>query len=83
MNIAGHSVTAKQIAALHALYRGLIEMQNGAPTVYGTNVHRQLDALADKRIIARTGMGDYMIPFDGPGAAIISATPDFPIGANL
>lgn len=78
--IAGHQVTPKQLVALHGIYKGLVK---GNATVYGVNVKRQLDALADKGIIARTGMGAYMIPWGSPGADIIAATPDFCISANL
>lgn len=77
--IAGHRITTKQLAALHGLYQGLVKADS---TVYGVNVKRQLDSLADKGIISRTAW-TYMIPFGSPGADIITATPDFGIAANL
>lgn len=78
--ITARDLTARQLAALHGLYKGLIKSN---ATLYGVNVKRQLDALADRGVIARTGMGAYMIQFDSPGEAIIRATPDFTISANL
>lgn len=78
--IAGHEITDRQLVALHGLYRGLLEPNN---TVYGVNVRRQLEVLADKGIIARTGMGAYMIPWGSPGEAIIDATADFTISAHI
>ncbi len=78
--IAGHSVTDHQLVALHGLHKGLVKSNQ---TVYGCNVRRALETLANKRIISRTGMGAYMIPFGSPGAAIIAATPDFTISQHL
>ncbi|GAA0583020.1 hypothetical protein GCM10010172_80050 [Paractinoplanes ferrugineus] len=78
--IAGHTITDRQLVALHGLYRGLVK-DNG--TVYGVNVRRALDSLADNGLITRTGMGAFMIPWDSPGAAIISATLDFVISEHL
>jgi hypothetical protein len=80
--IAGTTITTKQMAALHGLYQGLVKQRNGNPTVYGVNVRRQLEALADRAIIART-VGGYMIPFGSPGEEIINATPGFSVGRNL
>ncbi len=77
--IAGHEITDRQLVALHGLYRGLVKNNS----VYGVNVGRQLEALADLGIIARTGMGAYMIPFGSPGEEIIKASPDFVISAHL
>lgn len=81
--IAGYTVTSKQLVALHGLYRGLVKNSGGAPTVYGVNVRRQLDALADAGVISRTGMGTYMIPFGSPGELIINASLDFPISSHI
>lgn len=81
--VAGYTITPKQLMALHGLYKGLVEQRNGAPTVYGVNVRRQLEALSDLEIIARTGMGAYMIPFGSPGEQIITATPDFTVSSHL
>jgi hypothetical protein len=78
--VAGHNITDRQLVALHGLYRGLVK---GNRTVYGVDVRRALDALADKGVIDRTGMGAYMIPYGSPGAAIIDASPDFAIGAYI
>ena len=80
--IAGHRITDRQLVALHGLYRGLVQYANGRATVYGVNVKRQLDALADAGIIART-VGSHMIPYDSPGEAVIAASPDFVISAHL
>jgi hypothetical protein len=80
---AGQAISRKQLAALHGLYQDLVQHSNGAPTVYGVNVRRQLDALADKGIIARTGVDAYIIPVGSPGEQIIGATPGFSVGANL
>jgi hypothetical protein len=81
--VAGHTITSKQLAALHGLYQDLVKLRNGAPTVYGVNVRRQLEALADAAIISRTGMGAYLIPFGSPGEQIVNATPDFSVGSHL
>jgi hypothetical protein len=78
--IAGVDITDRQLVALHGLYRGLVKTNN---TVYGTNVRRQLDALADEGVISRTGMSAYMIPYGSPGEAIIAASRDFVISAHL
>lgn len=78
--IAGHDVTDRQLFALHGLFKGLVKNNK---TVYGVNVKRQLDTLADKGIIARTGMVAYTIPFGSPGADIITATPDYAVSAHL
>lgn len=78
--IADHNVSTKQLVALHGLYRGLLKTNQ---TVYGVSVAHSLASLAERGIISRTGMGAYMIPFGSPGAAIIAATPDFVISANL
>lgn len=78
--IAGHDITDRQLVALHGLYRGLVKDNR---TVYGVNVRRALDSLADKGVIARTGMGAFTVPFGSPGAAIIAATPDFAIGSHI
>lgn len=78
--IAGHSVTTMQLVALHGLYKGLLKSDG---TVYGKSVTRSLDSLADRGIIARTGIGAYMIPYGSPGASIIAATPDFTISSHL
>jgi hypothetical protein len=78
--IAGHTVTDRQLVALHGLYRGLVEHNR---TVYGVNVRRALNTLADQGIIARTGMDAFMIPWGSPGEAIINATPDFVISEHL
>lgn len=81
--IAGHDITTKQLAALHGVYQGLVEVQSsGRRTVYGINVKPQLDALARKGIIRSDGWS-YVIPYDSPGEAIINATPDFTISVNL
>jgi hypothetical protein len=79
----GYTISPRQLMALHGVYRGLVTTSNGAPTVYGVNVRRQLDALADKGMIARTGIGAYMIPFGSPGDQIIAATPDFSVATHL
>jgi hypothetical protein len=79
MNIAGHTLTDRQAVALFGLYRGVLKDTK----VYGVNVARQLDSLADRGIIARTGMGAYMIPYSSPGADIVSAAPDFVISQHL
>lgn len=78
--IAGHTLTNRQMVALHGLYKGLVKDNR---TVYGVNVRQALEALADRGIIARTGMGAYMIPWGSPGEQIIAATPDFAVSANL
>lgn len=78
--IEGHDITLRQLVALHGLYQGLVKA-NG--TLYHVNVRKALDALADKGIIARTGMGAFMIPFGSPGEQIIGATPDFMISTHL
>lgn len=78
-NVAGREITDRQLVALHGLYRGLVKPNH---TVFGVNVRRALEALADKGIIARTGMGAYMIPWDSPGEQIINATADFTISAH-
>ena len=75
---AGHSLTDRQLVALHGLYRGVLR----GTKVYGVDVGRQLGALADRGVIARTG-GSYMIPYGSPGAAIIAATQDFVISQHL
>lgn len=77
--IAGHQITDRQLAVLHALYQGLVK--NGT-TVYGVDVTRQLAALADAGLITRGGWS-YTIPWGGPAARIIVATPDFPISSVL
>lgn len=83
MNIAGHAITPKQLAALHGLYQGLVEVAPGGKrTVYGVNVKPQLDALAGKGIIRSDGWS-YVIPYDSPGGDIIAATPDFTISMHL
>ncbi len=78
--IAGHAITTRQLVALHGLYQGLVD---GTQAVYGVNVRRQLDALADAGIISRTGAGAYMIPFGSPGEAIINASGDFSISSHI
>ncbi len=78
--IAGHTLTDRQLVALHGLYKGLVKDNH---TVYGVNVSRALEELADRGIIARTGMGAYMIPFGSPGEAIINASLDFVISERL
>lgn len=78
--VAGYDITDRQLVALHGLYRGLVKDNR---TVYGKDVRRALDNLADRRIIARTGMGAYMIPFGSPGADIIDFTPHFVISDHL
>lgn len=78
--VAGHNVTDRQLVALHGLYRGLVTPKL---TVYGTSVRLALAALADKKIIARTGMGAFMIPYGSAGEAIVAATPDFVISSHL
>jgi len=80
LNVAGHEITDRQLVALHGLYKGLVK-PNG--TVYGVNVRQQLETLADQGIIARTGMGAFMIPWGSPGAQIIDATADFTISAHI
>lgn len=79
MNIAGHRITTRQLVALHALYQGLLK----GTRVYGVNMFRQLESLADQGIIARSGAGVYLVPWDSPGARIIKATEGFSVGANL
>jgi hypothetical protein len=79
MQVAGHTLTDRQMVALHGLYKGVLK----GTKVYGVNVARQLDTLADRNIIARTGMGAYMIPYGSPGADIISASNDFVISQHL
>jgi hypothetical protein len=83
MKIAGHSITRVQLATLHGLYQGLIE-NHGSNTakLYGKNVARQLNTLADNGIISRGGQG-YFIPWTGAGADIIAATPDVTISVEL
>ena len=80
--IAGHDVTDAQLVALHGLYQGLVKTEGCQAAVYGKNVQRQLDTLADQGIIARGGWS-YTIPWTGPGADIIAATSDFSISAHL
>lgn len=72
-------LTRKQLAALHGLFRGLIKNNR---SLYGVDVRRQLDTLADRGIIARTA-GSYMIPYGSDGEAIVMATRDFSISTNL
>jgi hypothetical protein len=57
-------ITEAQLIALGRLYRG----QNLTRTQ-----QRSLRALADKGIIARTGTGDFMIPYGSIGRSIINA----------
>lgn len=78
MRIEGHTITDRQLTALHGVYRG--QVKDGS--LYGVNVHRTLEALADRGIITRS-VGTYLIPWDGPGAQIIAATRDFSIGEHL
>lgn len=82
MQVAGYTITAAQMVALHGVYKDLIRTKNGAPTVHGKNVKRQLDSLADRGFIARGGQG-YFIPWDSPGAAIVQASLSFSISAHL
>ncbi|MFC4066750.1 hypothetical protein [Actinoplanes subglobosus] len=79
----GHGLTTQQLAALHGLYQDLVKYGNGGPTIYGINVRRELEALADQGVIGRTGGWAYMIPWGSPGEQIIAATPDFSVGAHL
>lgn len=81
--IAGHTITDRQLYALHGLYRGLLDTGGGRCTIYGASVRTQLATLADKGVIARTGMGAYMIPYGSPGAAIVAATPDYAMSDHL
>lgn len=81
MRVAGYVMSDRQMVALHGLYKGLVK-QGAVHSVYGVNVTQQLNALADKGIIARTSY-TFMIPFGSPGAAIIAATPDFIISQHL
>lgn len=78
-----HSLTDRQLVALHGLYRGLVEHKNGKPRVYGTDVSRPLESLADLGVINRTGMGAYLIPWGGEGERVIAATADFTISDHL
>lgn len=83
MRIAGHSITRVQLAVLHGLYQGLIDNAGSSTAkLYGKNVARQLDTLANNGIIARGGQG-YFIPWTGPGADIIAATPDVTVSIEL
>lgn len=75
-------LTSRQLVALHGLYRGLVVHRNGKPRVYGTDVSRELEELADLGVIARPCM-DYTIPWGGPGSRIIAADPDFAISDHL
>lgn len=77
------ALTDRQLVALYGLYRGLTEQTGSRWRVYGADVTRALEALADQKVIARTGMGAYMIPWGGPGEAIINAGPDFVITEHL
>lgn len=76
--IAGHTITERQLYALHGLYKGALK----GTQVYGVNVSRQLATLADQGVIQRTGWS-YTIPFGGPGEAIINATPDYTLGEHI
>lgn len=79
MKIAGHHVTEREMVALHAIYKDLI--RNGK--VYGVSIRPQLSALADRGVIARTGIDAYMIPYDSPGARIVAASLDFMISSHI
>lgn len=79
MKIAGYSITEREMVALHGIYKGVLQ----GTRVYGTQVFRQLEALANRGIIDRSGAGTYTIPYRSPGAAIINATPDFTISQHL
>lgn len=79
MKIAGYDLTDRQMVALHAIYKGVLRGRE----VYGVNVGRQLDTLADRGIISRTGMGDFMIPYGSPGADVVEASLDFVISQHL
>ncbi len=77
--IAGYTLTDRQLAALHGLYKGLV---TGGGTVYGVNARKALNSLAEDGIIARSA-GAYVIPWGSPGEAIINATPGFVISEHL
>ena len=80
MKVAGYTITSRQLVALHGLYKGLVTTNL---KVYGVSVRQPLNTLADRGVIARTGMGAFMIPYGSPGDDIIRRTPDFVISQHL